>query len=162
MTNRQSRSCLINTLTSHTHTPHTRTATRNATHCCLLGGARNLSRLPRGATWAGRKEEAGRAVSRPQIYVGFRNMAKSTAGNVASTVCCMFCAAAAAALPVEMKAAAGEQMLLHLYLIHVCSLYITGQYPNQSCSQTFEYSKLKKSLIFSDNLKKLFFEFCWQ
>lgn len=33
--------------------------------------------------------------------------------------------AAVVALPVEMKAAAGEQMVLNLYLIYVCSLYIT-------------------------------------
>lgn len=33
--------------------------------------------------------------------------------------------AAVVALPVEMKAAAGEQMVLNLYLIYVCSLYFT-------------------------------------
>lgn len=68
-------------------------------------------------------------------------MAKSTAGNVPSSVCCMLCAAVVAAvvaLPVEMKAAAGEQMVLNLYLIYVCSLYIAGIYPNQSGSLTWE------------------------
>lgn len=53
-------------------------------------------------------------------------------GQKHSGQCCMLCAvvatvpvAAVVALPVEMKAAAGEQMVLNLYLIYVCSLYIT-------------------------------------